>query len=679
MVDMEKTTGTELSDEQIEKMTAQQIRTLMKENDRLRQELRVRDNDILSHDQVFDSIVSGTLHVILVMSVTRFTAEFVTSNVETAFGINRAAVMEDVRRIGHSFDDIEKYNGKEETFIHQTNGARRQYLVYVIHLPYGRSDRVAVVLLCRTNAAKGDLEEMMLRQTEDVNRAAGYFLASLSQEFHMPINVISGFVMLLMKNADNPAKVMEYAHRISQACQEILTTFDQIVDMSWSESMRASLEEEEFGLNLMVQEVATIISSLARARNLEFYCLPSGIEYDIVAGDRTRIMEMLRLLLSNAVKYTPPGGRVELKVTSKPDEEEETTDLLFEVRDNGIGMEPDQLRKFFVEEVPADSINGPARGAGIWMIRKVVSMMNGTISVDSSPGEGTAIRIRLKLKLISSGISCFWSRHGIRRMLIVDKGIQEAARVKNLMGNAGVKSAAVSSSYGMIKTIEQSSAADQEFDLILLDEDMQDISWREAVSTVRRMSWIHRPYIFLMTERPIPEEEYRGQGIDQVLQKPFTCSALRKVVGEVCAQENADSQNPEEEEDQSMAGLRFLAAEDNMINAEMLRDLLEMNGARCEIAGNGRAALAKFSNSKPGTYDVILMDTQMPVMDGYAAATAIRGLAREDAESVPIIAMTANTMEEDVSRIYEAGINSHIRKPMSIRTLQKHLRRVYRK
>ena len=189
MVDMEKTTGTELSDEQIEKMTAQQIRTLMKENDRLRQELRVRDNDILSHDQVFDSIVSGTLHVILVMSVTRFTAEFVTSNVETAFGINRAAVMEDVRRIGHSFDDIEKYNGKEETFIHQTNGARRQYLVYVIHLPYGRSDRVAVVLLCRSNAAKGDLEEMMLRQTEDVNRAAGYFLASLSQEFHMPINV----------------------------------------------------------------------------------------------------------------------------------------------------------------------------------------------------------------------------------------------------------------------------------------------------------------------------------------------------------------------------------------------------------------------------------------------------------------------------------------------------------
>jgi CheY-like chemotaxis protein len=175
------------------------------------------------------------------------------------------------------------------------------------------------------------------------------------------------------------------------------------------------------------------------------------------------------------------------------------------------------------------------------------------------------------------------------------------------------------------------------------------------------------------------EEEYRGQGIDQVLHKPFTCSALRKVVGEVCAQENADSQNPEEEEDQSMAGLRFLAAEDNMINAEMLRDLLEMNGARCEIAGNGRAALAKFSNSKPGTYDVILMDTQMPVMDGYAAATAIRGLHREDAESVPIIAMTANTMEEDVSRIYEAGINSHIRKPMSIRTLQKHLRRVYRK
>ena len=156
-------------------LSPEEIRALIQENENLRQELRIRDNDILSHDQVFDSIVSGTLHVILVMSVTTFHAEFITSNLENALGVQTGEALEDVRRISPAFEDIEKYDRREETFIHRTNGSRRQYLIYVIHLPYGRSDRVAVVLLCTSNAAKGDLEEMMLQQTQDINRAAGYF------------------------------------------------------------------------------------------------------------------------------------------------------------------------------------------------------------------------------------------------------------------------------------------------------------------------------------------------------------------------------------------------------------------------------------------------------------------------------------------------------------------------
>ena len=213
-------------------LSPEEIRALIQENENLRQELRIRDNDILSHDQVFDSIVSGTLHVILVMSVTTFRAEFITSNLENALGVQTGEALEDVRRISPAFEDIEKYDRREETFIHRTNGSRRQYLIYVIHLPYGRSDRVAVVLLCTSNAAKGDLEEMMLQQTQDINRAAGYFLASMSHDFRVPISSISGFVMLLMKNAENPSKVREYAHRIGVACQEIMGTVDQILDMS---------------------------------------------------------------------------------------------------------------------------------------------------------------------------------------------------------------------------------------------------------------------------------------------------------------------------------------------------------------------------------------------------------------------------------------------------------------
>ena len=657
----------------IDQLTLDEICALAEENARLRQELRIRDNDILSHDQVFDSIVSGTLHVIIVMSVTTYKAEFITSNIDIALGISRSEAMEDVRNISHVFDNIEDYNRLEEVFIHRKNGARRLYLTYVIHLPYGRSDRVAVVLLCKSNIAKTDLEEMMIQQTQDANRAAGYFLASMSHDFRVPINSISGMVMLLMKNADNPAKVMEYAHRIGVACHEILTTVDQILDMSRLETSEAELASEEFGLGLVLEEVSSITSSLAKARDQKFVFSAAGIEHDIVLGDRDRITEILRGILSNAVKYTPPGGRVELTVTGVPDENNENVSLIFEVRDNGIGMEREQMQKYFCDEIPENTESEPGRGTGIWLTRRLIEMMGGSISAQSLPGEGTIIWIRMRLKMVNSGGSEFWKQHGIKRMLVANNNLQEAARIRNLMESAGVNATSISSGYGTVKLIEQAAVAEDEYDLILLDEDLQDMDWHEVVNSVRRMSWIQMPHIFLMTSRHIYDEERRGAGIGQTLQKPFYVSGLHRLVEQVCEVSGNGSGDYEAGTD-TMAGLRFLAAEDNTINADMLKDLLEMSGARCEIAGNGRAALAMFSNSRPGFYDAILMDLQMPVMDGYAAAAAIRALSREDAKTIPIIAMTGSTYEEDINRTYESGMNAHITKPLDIRVLQSHVR-----
>ena len=657
----------------IDQLTLDEICALAEENARLRQELRIRDNDILSHDQVFDSIVSGTLHVIIVMSVTTYKAEFITSNIDIALGISRSEAMEDVRNISHVFDNIEDYNRLEEVFIHRKNGARRLYLTYVIHLPYGRSDRVAVVLLCKSNIAKTDLEEMMIQQTQDANRAAGYFLASMSHDFRVPINSISGMVMLLMKNADNPAKVMEYAHRIGVACHEILTTVDQILDMSRLETSEAELASEEFGLGLVLEEVSSITSSLAKARDQKFVFSAAGIEHDIVLGDRDRITEILRGILSNAVKYTPPGGRVELTVTGVPDENNENVSLIFEVRDNGIGMEREQMQKYFCDEIPENTESEPGRGTGIWLTRRLIEMMGGSISAQSLPGEGTIIWIRMRLKMVNSGGSEFWKQHGIKRMLVANNNLKEAARIRNLMESAGVNATSISSGYGTVKLIEQAAVAEDEYDLILLDEDLQDMDWHEVVNSVRRMSWIQMPHIFLMTSRHIYDEERRGAGIGQTLQKPFYVSGLHRLVEQVCEVSGNGSGDYEAGTD-TMAGLRFLAAEDNTINADMLKDLLEMSGARCEIAGNGRAALAMFSNSRPGFYDAILMDLQMPVMDGYAAAAAIRALSREDAKTIPIIAMTGSTYEEDINRTYESGMNAHITKPLDIRVLQSHVR-----
>lgn len=665
----------ERSDEMISKMTPDEIRALFEENDKLRQELRIRDNDILSHDEVFDSIVRGTYHVILVMSVTTFKAEFITTNIDTALGIDRAEAMEDVRMIGHSFENIEDHNGREEIFIHRTNGTRRQFLVYVIHLPYGRSDRVAVVLLCKSARVRGDFEEMMIQQTEDVNRAAGYFLASMSHDFRVPISTISGFVMLLMKNSQNPSKVLEYSHRIGMACQELLSTLDQILDMSRIESVDAGLESDEFGLGLMLDEICATFSSLAKANSQKFIFSSEGIEHDIVIGDKARIMEVLRGVLSNAVKYTPPGGRVELTVTGTPDEKNEDISLIFEIRDTGIGMDQKQLQDYFRSDNPDNKENAPGPGTGIWLTRKLVDMMGGSISAQSRPGEGTIIWVRLTLKIVNIGTSDFWEEHGIHRMVVVNGNIQEAARIRNLMESAGVDTVTISSGFGAVKMIEQQCAFGNVIDVILLDEDLQDMEWQEVVGSLRMMSWINLPMVFLMSGRQIPEEECQALGLSHVFQKPFFISALHKVVEEVCVKKTADRTSDEPDDAVGLAGLRFLAAEDNTMNADMVKELVEMTGARCEIARNGRAALAMFSNSQPGYYDAILMDLQMPVMDGYAAAVAIRELKRPDAKTVPIIAMTASTFEEGIRKSFEAGMDAYIAKPLDVRILQSYMRK----
>ena len=215
------------------------------------------------------------------------------------------------------------------------------------------------------------------------------------------------------------------------------------------------------------------------------------------------------------VEYSMPGGRVELTVTGVPDMNNENVSLIFEVRDTGIGMEKEQVQKYFRDEIPENTDGEPGRGTGIWLTRRLIAMMGGSISAQSLPGEGTIIWIRMQLKMVNSGGSDFWKQHGIQRMLVANNNLQEAARIRNLMESAGVTVTSISSGYGTIKLIEQAAVAENEYDLILLDEDLQDMDWHEVVNSVRRMSWIRMPHIFLMTTRHIYDEERRGAGIGQ--------------------------------------------------------------------------------------------------------------------------------------------------------------------
>ena len=262
-------------------------------------------------------------------------------------------------------------------------------------------------------------------------------------------------------------------------------------------------------------------------------------------------------------------------------------------------------------------------------------------------------------------------------MLVVGENMNEAARICELLRNTGLDAEYTSSAYGAMQLIEQASMEERAFDLYLFDRDIQDKGYWELADEILAMPWAKTPSIILMSDKAEHfTQNVHKVGIAAIMPKPFFFSTFRSIVEEMSITKEILDTGVEETVTNPLGGLRFLVAEDNKINADVLKELLEVEGARCEIAGNGKAAVAMFKNSRPGYYDMILMDIRMPLMDGYAATAEIRGLEREDAAGIPILAMTADTMEEDVERSFACGMDAHIPKPLNIKELNQEVYRL---
>ena len=248
--------------------------------------------------------------------------------------------------------------------------------------------------------------------------------------------------------------------------------------------------------------------------------------------------------------------------------------------------------------------------------------------------------------------------------------MNEAARICALLRNTGLDTEYTASGYGALQLAEQANMEDRNFDLFLMDRDIQDKGYWEVADEIRAMSWTKVPAIILMSDKAEHfTQNVHKAGIAALMPKPFFFSTFRKIVDDLGLDKDGEGPGIEAVDANPLGGLRFLVAEDNTINADVLKELLEVEGARCEIAGNGKAAVAMYRNSRPGYYDMILMDIRMPLMDGYEATAEIRSLPREDAATVPILAMTADTMEEDVERSFACGMDAHIPKPLNIQVL----------
>ncbi len=512
-----------------------------------------------------------------------------------------------------------------------------------------------------------------LRAAQAASISKTTFLSNMSHDIRTPMNAILGFTTLLARDADNEAKVREYTKKITSSGQHLLSLINDILDVSKIESGKAVLTIGQFMLSNVISSVDAIIRPAARDKGQDFQISVTGISHECLIGDETRLNQILINLLFNAVKYTQEGGNIWFRIIGLEQRSSQYEYIRIEVEDNGFGMTPEYLEVIFDAFTRAEnSTTNKVQGTGLGMAitKNIVELMGGTIEVASEVDKGTLFTVELELRISDlEADSTFWDHYGISRILVVDDDDDALASIRSRMEITKVLVDTCSSGEDAVRMAEGARERGEPYELVLLDLKMPGMDGIETATRLRERIPEHIP-IVLLTARDWEEIEEKAMksGIDAFLAKPLFVSALKEKILEMYAM-NSETATVGEE-DNNLEGMHFLVAEDNEINAEILEELLELEGATCEIASNGQLVVERFLAAGANEFDAILMDVQMPVMNGYEATRKIRALDREDAGTIFIVAMTANAFAEDVKDAIQSGMNAHVAKPVDMEVLK---------
>ena len=514
-----------------------------------------------------------------------------------------------------------------------------------------------------------------LRAAQIASESKTTFLSNMSHDIRTPMNAVLGFTTLLAKDAENPAKVREYTRKITASGQHLLSLINDILDVSKIESGKVVLNFERFALNDVIASVDAIIQPMAKAKGQAFHLEVTGIRHEYLVGDETRVNQILLNLLSNAVKYTPAGGSIWLRIIGLEQRSSQYERIRIEVEDTGYGMTPEYLETIFDAFTRAEnSTTNKVQGTGLGMAitKSIVELMGGTIEVFSEVNRGSLFRVELEMRILEEAADRqFWEKRGISRILAVGVKAEGCGDIQALMESTGVRleaAASVEEAAGRLRD-------GMDYQLALLDWESCGPRGAEALRAALPKTV---PMLLLAEFGAEGVEEVRRMECSDILTKPFFVSAFREKIEEMRG-DPLHTHSPEPADTVSLEGLRFLAAEDNEINAEILEEILAIEGASCELVENGRLAVERFQRAGEGEFDAILMDVQMPVMNGHEAARAIRALEREDAGRIPIIAMTANAFSEDEKAALDAGMDAHVAKPLNMDLLKKVIRQCVRR
>ena len=529
---------------------------------------------------------------------------------------------------------------------------------------------------------RGHLKDALM-QANRASKAKSVFLSNMSHDIRTPMNAIVGFTSLAMKHIDNRDRMEEYLKKIMTSGNHLLSLINDVLDMSRIESGKIRLEEKACSLPEILHGICNIVQADVHAKQLELHVDTMDIRNEDIFCDKLRLNQVLLNLLGNAVKYTGAGGAINMRITEKAGAPEGYATYEFSIKDNGVGMSAEFVEHIFepFEREMNSTVSGiQGTGLGMAITKNIVDMMNGTIEVESELGEGSTFTVSFTFQIrekekeeqdIPELKNC--------RALVVDDDFNTCDSVSYMLGQIGLRAEWTLSGKEAVLRTKQASMRKDGYLVYIIDWLLPDMNGIEVTRRVRQMMGDDVPVIVLTAyDWSDIEEEAKEAGVTAFCSKPLFMSELRDCLRTVIGLEEADEVEQVSGTVQFKAG-RILLAEDNELNQEIAVEILDSAGFKTEVAENGKIAVEMLEKSSPGYYQLVLMDVQMPVMNGYEAVREIRQLDNQKLASVPVIAMTANAFEEDKQEALRNGMDGHIAKPINIEILFNTLNKVLSK
>ena len=662
---------------------------------RSRDALRRRDTEILYRDELFTRLSRNVDDVFLMMDAETSRVDYVSPNIERLLGVPLEQVQQDIRalRALHPKDSPDRDRNFFEgiqcgeqcewnaDYAHQQTGERRWF--HIVAMGSEVAGRTKYILVMSDRTADRKINQALseaVAAAEAASRAKSTFLSNMSHDIRTPMNAIIGFTTLAVSNIDNQERVKDYLTKTLSSSRHLLALINDILDMSRIESGKLQLEETEVNLAEMLHDIKTIVSGQIHAKQLELYMDALDVTDEDVYCDRTRMGQILLNLLSNAIKFTPAGGTVSVRVRQLAGTVRDCAQYEFRVRDNGIGMSPEFAQKIF-EPFERERTSTVSRiqgtGLGMAITRNIVEMMGGTIKVQTEKNRGTEFIICLPLHV----------QTGTRReekiaelaglkALVVDDDFNTCDSVAKLLTRVGMRAEWTLSGREAVLRARKSIELGDPCRAYIIDWRLPDMNGIEVTRQIRSLNDDTPIIILTAYDWSDIEVEARAAGVTAFCSKPMFLSDLRDTlltaIGHAAPAAAEPDVLPEAQAD--FRGRRVLLVEDNELNREIAVEILHEYGFLVDTAENGATAVDKVQTSPAGRYDLVLMDIQMPVMDGYTATRRIRALNDPARAAVPIVAMTANVFEEERKRAFDCGMNGFLSKPLVIEALISALR-----